>query len=79
MVKKHKEDALSVQLTVEELQQEPFNPVLIYKHKLSYSYRICFCASTANRISDATLPDIIMLSWYYALTPPMDPMHTTLK
>ena len=31
LVKKHKEDALSVQLTVEELQQEPFNPVLIYK------------------------------------------------
>lgn len=31
LVKKHKEDALSVQLTVEELQQEPFDPVLIYK------------------------------------------------
>ena len=31
MVKKHKEDAMSVQLAVEELQEEPFNPVLVYK------------------------------------------------
>ena len=31
LVKKHKEDAVSVQLAVKELQHEPFNPVLIYK------------------------------------------------
>ena len=79
----NKEDAVSVNMFVQELRREPYNPILLYKQQhendkqcpslagihFFWPYRLIFSDSCINS----------MHTRWHALMPHMVPMHTDLS